>query len=73
MVFAPEKLFWMQYFTNDCDKYTVSALYGENVNKATGGRIDQMYYASMGYSGCTFEFSAIINVIKLNETTDLNG
>lgn len=73
VVFAPEKLFWMQYFAKDCDTTKVSDLYGENVNKATGGRIDQMYYASMGYSGCTFEFSAIINVIKLNETTDLNG
>lgn len=73
VVFAPEKLFWMQYFAKDCDTTTVSDLYKENVNKATGGRIDQMYYASMGYSGCTFEFSAIINVIKLNETTDLNG
>lgn len=72
VVFAPEKLFWMQYFAKDCDTTKVSDLYGENVNKATGGRIDQMYYASMGYSGCTFEFSAIINVIKLNETTDLN-
>lgn len=73
VVFAPEKLFWMQYFAKDCDTTTVSDLYKKNVNKATGGRIDQMYYASMGYSGCTFEFSAIINVIKLNETTDLNG
>lgn len=67
VVFAPEKLFWMQYFTADNGKYSLDDLYGENKSKALGSFTNQMYYSGMEYFGSTFEFSAVINVIKLHE------
>lgn len=78
IVFAPEKLFWMQYFAADNEKdsngnytkgkYTIAELYGDNKSKALGSFTNQMYYSGMEYFGSTFEFSAVIDVVKLNET-----
>lgn len=75
IVFAPEKLFWMQFFKNDRDKYTANDIY-----KTTSGDVEtdytkkifeelsnQMYYSHMDYSGSTFEFSAVLNVTTVHE------
>lgn len=75
IVFAPEKLFWMQFFKNDRDKYTANDIY-----KTTSGGVEtdytkkifeelsnQMYYSHMDYSGSTFEFSAVLNVTTVHE------
>lgn len=75
IVFAPEKLFWMQFFKSDRDKYTANDIY-----KTTSGGVEtdytkkifeelsnQMYYSHMDYSGSTFEFSAVLNVTTVHE------
>ena len=64
IVFAPEKLFWMQYFKDDVDKYKAAEIYNENgeLQKIFGNLSNQMFYSSRDYSGSTFEFSAVINV-----------
>ena len=77
-MFAPEKLFWMQYFAADNEKdlngnyikgkYTIADLYGDDKSKVLGSFTNQMYYSGMEYFGSTFEFSAVIDVVKLNET-----
>ncbi len=69
IVFAPEKLFWMQYFKADVDKYTAAEIYNENgeLQKIFGNLSNQMFYSSRDYSGSTFEFSAVINVTGMRE------
>lgn len=76
IVFAPEKLFWMQYFKADVDKYTAAQAYGTNnegagsadaLKKIFGNLSNQMFYSSRDYSGSTFEFSAVINVTGMRE------
>lgn len=76
IVFAPEKLFWMQYFKADVDKYTAAQAYGTNnegagsadaLKKIFGNLKNQMFYSSRDYSGSTFEFSAVINVTGMTE------
>lgn len=83
VIFAPEELYWSQFFKGDLaynnttgkyeDKYTIDTLYVQNgVDKSliTGDYNNQMYYSGMDYQGATFEFSAIINVLKLDETEE---
>ncbi|HCH93255.1 MAG TPA: hypothetical protein DE061_06215 [Clostridiales bacterium] len=76
IVFAPEKLFWMQFFSADRDKYTATDIYtttvdGETTNDDTKKIFEelsnQMYYSHMDYSGSTFEFSAVLNVTNVHE------
>lgn len=76
IVFAPEKLFWMQYFKADVDKYTAKQAYGTDnegtgsadaLTKIFGNLTNQMFYSSRDYSGSTFEFSAVINVTGMTE------
>lgn len=71
IVFAPEKLFWMQYFKADVDKYTAENVYNQNnqndLPKIFGNLKNQMFYSSRDYSGSTFEFSAVINVTGMRE------
>ncbi len=76
IVFAPEKLFWMQYFKADVDKYTAAQAYGTDgegagsadaLTKIFGNLTNQMFYSSRDYSGSTFEFSAVINVTGMRE------
>lgn len=67
IVFAPEELFWMQFFPADRDKafttvYTTQELtryitYGTQENVG-----NKMYYAKTSYTGATFHFRAEINV-----------
>lgn len=84
IVFAPEQLFWSQYFKGDLyevkdadgnvtgyeDKWTLTSLYKDNgvdLKTITGDWENQMYYSGMDYLGAKFSFSAIINVLKLDE------
>lgn len=76
IVFAPEKLFWMQYFKADVDKYTAAQAYGTDnegtgsadaLKKIFGNLSNQMFYSSRDYSGSTFEFSAVINITGMRE------
>lgn len=75
IVFAPEKLFWMQFFKNDRDKYTANDVYKTTVDgvetdytkKIFEELSNQMYYSHMDYSGSTFEFSAVLNVTTVHE------
>ena len=76
IVFAPEKLFWMQYVKADVEKYTAAQDDGTNnegagsadaLKKIFGNLSNQMFYSSRDYSGSTFEFSAVINVTGMRE------
>ena len=76
IIFAPEKLFWMQFFSADRDKYTANDIYttmvdGETIKDDTKKIFEslsnQMYYSHMDYSGSTFEFSAVLNVTNVHE------
>lgn len=68
IVFAPEKLFWMQYFKADVDKYKAENIYSsDELIKIFGNLSNQMFYSSRDYSGSTFEFSAVINVTGMRE------
>ena len=69
IVFAPEKLFWMQFFSADRDKYTANDIYTtkDDIKKIFESLSNQMYYSHMDYSGSTFEFSAVLNVTNVHE------
>ena len=69
IVFAPEKLFWMQFFSADRDKYTANDIYTtkDDTKKIFESLSNQMYYSHMDYSGSTFEFSAVLNVTNVHE------
>lgn len=80
IVFAPEKLFWMQFFSQDRDNYTATDIYTTTVDGETTDYTkkifeslsNQMYYSHMDYSGSTFEFSAVINVTTMHEEAQNN-
>ncbi len=71
IVFAPQKLFWSQFFAADRDKsldeiYTTEAerkkIFGETSQ-------NQMYYSNMTYFGAKFEFGALIKVTAIHGQT----
>lgn len=71
IIFAPQKMFYMQFFSADNNKkvnevYTTEAerkKIFENLN-------NMMFYSSMDYSGSMFKFSAVISVEGVTEKTD---
>ena len=68
VVFAPEKMFWMQFFSEDKDKYTASEIYTQAETKKIFENLNnQIFYSSMDYSGSTFEFSAVIHISTVHE------
>ncbi len=77
IVFAPERLYWSQYFKSDMSydsesgeyvAHTVDSLYGEELKPLiTGDYSNQMYYSHMDYQGTTFSFSAMISVLNLDD------
>lgn len=74
IVFAPEKLFWQQFFTG-LESKTAQETYayatdesGENlILKHIGVRNNQMYYSGFSYLGSSFEFSVTIDVVSLHD------
>ena len=66
---APEKMFWMQFFAADKDKYTASEIYTQEdeTKKIFENLNNQIFYSSMDYSGSTFEFSAVIHISTVHE------
>ncbi len=73
IVFAPQKLYWMQYFSADWKK-TVSEVYSNGSDGGVDeiGEImsaispDQMYYSAISYFGSTFEFTATVEVTHVH-------
>jgi hypothetical protein len=71
VVFAPEKLFWMQFFPADRDvAYTTLYNSSELANYITPASGDRMYYAATSYTGATFYFTAEINVTEVHWPTE---
>jgi len=63
IVFAPEKMFWAQFFAADRSK-TVGELYSESEQTKIFGttNTNRMYYSNVAYFGSKFEFGATIIV-----------
>ncbi len=73
IVFAPETMFWMQFFKADRDKYKASDVYTPDEQKKIFEKLEnQMFYSSMSYSGSTFKFSAVIKVNSVQEEAQGN-
>lgn len=73
IVFAPETMFWMQFFKADRDKYKASDVYTADEQKKIFEKLEnQMFYSSMSYSGSTFKFSAVIKVNSVQEEAQGN-
>lgn len=72
IVFAPEKLFWSQFFAEDREK-SVSDIYTsqEEQKRIFGSSSqNQMYYSNTRYYGTTFEFGAMITVTAMHSAPD---
>ena len=72
IVFAPEKLFWMQYFPADRNRpYEINGNNGgvytstELTNYILAPSEDRMYYAATTYTGATFYFTVEIDVTTI--------
>ncbi len=61
IIFAPEALFWKQYFD-----ITVSYT-DEQLSHILGNQLNQIYYSSFDYQGAIFDFSVMFDVTKLYE------
>lgn len=73
IVFAPETMFWMQFFKADRDQHTASDVYTQDEQKKIFEKLEnQMFYSSMSYSGSTFKFSAVIKVNSVQEEAQGN-
>lgn len=73
IVFAPETMFWMQFFKADRDQRTASDVYTQDEQKKIFEKLEnQMFYSSMSYSGSTFKFSAVIKVNSVQEEAQGN-
>ncbi len=84
IVFAPEALFWAQFFTGmenataqsvyvdengDIDHDIINHIAGNSIG-STSGVCNSVYYSGYRYLGTQFEFTAVIDVLKLVETTE---
>lgn len=81
IIFAPEKMFYMQFFEADKEKYGIQDIYtttdenGETVFDKTdicGTLTNKMYYSDLQYSGVSFDFSALISVEGMHEQSNVN-
>lgn len=71
VVFAPEKLFWMQFFPADRAKaattvYTETELLNYISRGSTVSDCNKMYYSATTYIGATFNFTAEVNVTEVH-------
>ena len=73
VVFAPEELFWMQFFEADRSKtYTSVYTSSELASYVVAVSNDRMYYAATSYTGATFEFEAELNVTTIHWPEEVN-
>lgn len=71
VVFAPEKLFWMQFFEADRNKlstqvYTETELRSYIARGETLADCNKMYYSATTYIGALFNFTAEVNVTDVH-------
>ncbi len=70
IIFAPEKLFWSQFFAQSDNDLSVNEYYGaaemaEIFGKESHLADDGMYYSDPRYMDATFAFGANLNVVKI--------
>ena len=70
-MFAPEKLFWMQFFPADRDKlytnvYSNTELMSYIARGETISDCNKMYYSATTYIGALFNFTAEVNVSEVH-------
>lgn len=82
IIFAPQKMFYMQFFSADKDKYGIQDVYTktdenneivfDTVVKTDicGTLTNKMFYSDLAYSGMSFDFSALISVEGVHEHTN---
>lgn len=73
IIFAPEKLFYMQFFSEDKDQYGIEDVYPEQYQTICGLLTNKMYYSDLQYSGVSFEFSALISVNGMSQENSGGG
>lgn len=68
IVFAPEQLFWQQFFDGLDGKTAQTTYTDDEMSKMFGSYVQkkQMYYSGYEYLGSKFAFSATINVTNLH-------
>lgn len=70
IVFAPEEIFFREFFKNLGGK-TVDEVYATNTDAVShmyGSARKGMYYSGYEYMQSTFSFSALLNVVRFDET-----
>lgn len=70
IVFAPEKLFWMQYCQNDWTKTTNEVYTAEELQLIADyehNYFDKPYYSTPVYTGADFDLSANVFVVNIND------
>lgn len=70
IVFAPEEMFFREFFSGMGGKKAIE-VYGENtvaINHIYSRDDDGIYYSHLHYMGAEFAFSALLNVVRLDET-----
>lgn len=84
IIFAPQKMFYMQFFEADKDNYGIQDVYtttGESGNTVfdtvvktdiCGTLTNKMFYSDLAYSGMSFDFSALISVDGVHEQVNLS-
>lgn len=71
IIFAPQKMFYMQFFSADKDKYGIQDVY-TTMTDICGTLTNKMYYSDLQYSGVSFDFSALISVEEMHEQATVN-
>lgn len=71
IIFAPQKMFYMQFFSADKDKYGIQDVY-ITMTDICGTLTNKMYYSDLQYSGVSFDFSALISVEEMHEQATVN-
>lgn len=74
IIFAPQKLYWMQYFKADRDR-SLADVYtaAEREHIESADFANQMYYSVMTYLGADFAFTATIDVTEIHWDKEESG
>lgn len=70
IIFAPQKMFYMQFFSDDKDNYGIEDVYPGQKQTICGTLTNKMFYSDLAYSGMSFDFSALISVEGVHEHTN---